>query len=74
MPGDENKHNYCVATQDTELREKLRKVAAVPLLYINHGMLLLEPPTSATYEAAQKVSSVLVTAERKRESSGSRCC
>lgn len=53
----DNPHNYCVATQDTRLRDSLRLVPGVPLLYINRSVLILEPPSYVTVERAKAVSS-----------------
>ncbi|OMJ15919.1 rRNA-processing protein utp23 [Smittium culicis] len=46
--GTDNKFNYCVATQNEQLRKSLRKVAGTPLLHINRAILILEPPSSST--------------------------
>ncbi|KAK3111664.1 hypothetical protein LTR53_012865 [Teratosphaeriaceae sp. CCFEE 6253] len=41
-----NKNRYVVATQDQEVRQQLRKVAGVPLVYINRSVMILEPMAS----------------------------
>lgn len=46
--GPENKHRYVVATQTAETREYLRAIPAVPLIYINRSVMILEPPSGAT--------------------------
>lgn len=46
--GTRNKNRYIVATQDQKLREKLRRVPGVPLVYINRSVMILEPPSPAT--------------------------
>ncbi|KAK3675657.1 hypothetical protein LTR78_004298 [Recurvomyces mirabilis] len=38
-----NKNRYVVATQELEVRQRLRKVAGVPLIYINKSVMILEP-------------------------------
>lgn len=43
-----NKNRYIVATQDGALRERLRRVPGVPLIYINRSVIILEPPSPAT--------------------------
>lgn len=45
----ENKHRYCVATQAPEIRQDLRAVPGVPLVYINRSVMIMEPmaPISA---------------------------
>lgn len=50
----ENKHHYCVASQNTKLRDQLRMVPGTPLLYINRAVLILEPPSPATTRAAEQ--------------------
>lgn len=48
-----NKHRYVVVSQDVELRRKLRKVAGVPLVYMNRSVMVLEPLSDAS-SLAQK--------------------
>ncbi|KAF2858775.1 hypothetical protein K470DRAFT_220492 [Piedraia hortae CBS 480.64] len=43
-----NKHRYIVATQDQQLRARLRQIAGVPLIYINRSIMLLEPMAATT--------------------------
>lgn len=43
-----NKHRYVVATQDADLRRELRGIPGVPLIYINRGVMIMEPMASAT--------------------------
>ncbi|KAF2716321.1 hypothetical protein K431DRAFT_289510 [Polychaeton citri CBS 116435] len=38
-----NKHKYIVASEDVRLRQALREVAGVPLIYINRSVMILEP-------------------------------
>lgn len=52
--GKTNKHRYAVATQDSLLREKLRKVPGVPMVFIKSGMVISEPPSLATLDAWKK--------------------
>ncbi|KAI8319020.1 hypothetical protein GQ54DRAFT_246755, partial [Martensiomyces pterosporus] len=40
--GGENKHNYCVAVQDAELREKLRAIPGVPIIHVQRSVIVLE--------------------------------
>ena len=53
--GSENKNNYCIATQDTELRDTFRSIPGVPLIHINKSVLLLEPASKPTMEEVSKV-------------------
>lgn len=49
--GETNKHRYVVASQSTDLRNKLRKIPAVPLVHINRSVMVLEPRSEATIKA-----------------------
>ncbi|RIB18273.1 Fcf1-domain-containing protein, partial [Gigaspora rosea] len=51
--GNDNPHNYCVATQNETLRQQFRVIAGVPLLYINRTVLIVEPPSGVTLEKAR---------------------
>ena len=46
-----NKHRYVVATQDHNLRKRLREIPGVPLIYVNRGVMIMEPMAGST-EAA----------------------
>ena len=46
--GDQNRYNYCVATQAPALRKQLRKVPGVPILFEKRSIILLEPPSEAS--------------------------
>ncbi|KAI8907815.1 Fcf1-domain-containing protein [Gorgonomyces haynaldii] len=52
--GDSNAHNYCVATNDLDLRIGFRDIPGIPLIYINKSVLILEPPSQKTLEAAEQ--------------------
>lgn len=56
--GPTNKHRYVIATQSTDLRDKLRKIPAVPLVHINRSVMVLEPRSEATMKAKDQVSEV----------------
>lgn len=43
-----NKHCYVVASQDVEVRRKMRAVVGVPLVYINRSVMIMEPMAEAT--------------------------
>lgn len=59
--GSRNKNRYVVATQDRELRAKLREIPGVPLVYINRSVMVMEPPSPAT---------VVLKEERERAQRG----
>lgn len=43
-----NKHRYVVASQDAEVRARLRRIPGVPLVYISRSVMILEPMATAT--------------------------
>ncbi|KAG8762095.1 hypothetical protein FRC11_011172 [Ceratobasidium sp. 423] len=55
--GETNKHRYVVASQSTDLRNKLRKIPAVPLVHINRSVMVLEPRSEATIRAKDQSES-----------------
>lgn len=54
--GDQNAHHYGVCAQQWSLREALRLVPGVPLLFVNRGILLMEDPSEVTVAKAQELS------------------
>ncbi|EMG48871.1 UTP23 rRNA-processing protein UTP23 [Candida maltosa Xu316] len=58
----ENKHRYVVATQDLNLRKKLRKVPGVPLIYMNRSVMVMEPISDASRLYNEKVEKLKLTA------------
>lgn len=50
-----NKYRYVVATQDVEIRRKLRKVPGVPLVYMNRSVMVMEPLSTASEKVSQEV-------------------
>lgn len=53
--GQQNTHRFCVATNDKNLRIELRKVTAVPLMYINKSVMILEPPSLITLKSQKEL-------------------
>lgn len=49
-----NRHRYVVASQDQEVRARMREIAGVPLVYINRSVMILEPMASKTAEVRQQ--------------------
>ncbi|ELR03364.1 hypothetical protein VC83_01655 [Pseudogymnoascus destructans] len=43
-----NKHCYVVASQDVEVRRRMRAVVGVPLVYINRSVMIMEPMAEAS--------------------------
>ncbi|KAK5710759.1 hypothetical protein LTR17_018740 [Elasticomyces elasticus] len=75
-----NRNRYVVATQDLEIRQRLRKVVGCPLVYINRSVMILEPMATKSVkvregEERSKLKAGLISrrpaaagAKRKRES------
>lgn len=53
--GKDNPHHYFIATQDVELRRKLRRIPGVPLLYINRNTLVLEGVSDDSRDQAEQI-------------------
>lgn len=49
-----NKHRYVVASNEKEVRAKMRRIPGVPLIYISKSVVLMEPMTSATEEHRER--------------------
>ncbi|MCO5568921.1 hypothetical protein L7F22_022624 [Adiantum nelumboides] len=64
--GDGNPEHFCVATQDAELRIKLRQVPAVAILLAQNNFLVLEPP-SEKQQAIARANEAQRTHASKRE-------
>jgi len=68
-----NKHRYIVATQDHELRRELREIPGVPLIYINRGVMIMEPMASSSAsekargERGKFKAELKTTGKRKRQ-------
>lgn len=48
IQNSENKHRYVVATQKIRLRQLFRTIPAIPLIYLNRSVMILEPMSRAT--------------------------
>lgn len=44
--GEDNPKHYCVATQNPKLKDRMRKIPGVPILYVKQNTLGLEPMTT----------------------------
>lgn len=49
-----NKFRYIVASNDVDVRKRMRRVAGVPLIYISKSVLLMEPMANATEELRER--------------------
>jgi U3 small nucleolar RNA-associated protein 23 len=52
--GKKNFKKYFVATQDSFLRQQLRKIPGVPLLFFDQNMILIDKPSQASVLASKK--------------------
>jgi U3 small nucleolar RNA-associated protein 23 len=52
--GKKNAKKYCVATQDAFLRNHLRKIPGVPLLFFEQNMILVDKPSKASTDASAR--------------------
>lgn len=59
--GSTNKHRYCVATQKPKLRAKFRGIPAIPLIYINRAVMIMEPMSPATTKARKNIEDSKLT-------------
>lgn len=48
-----NKHRYVVASQDIDLRRKLRTVPGVPLIHLTRSVMIMEPLSTASAKASR---------------------
>lgn len=67
-----NKHRYCVASQEQEVRSAMRKVQGVPLIYVSRSVMILEPMAEATRRVCEsgekgKLRDGFVRSDRKRK-------
>jgi len=53
--GTSNPHKFAVATQDVALREHLRQIPGVPILYVKLNQIILEPVSEATRNKVAQV-------------------
>jgi U3 small nucleolar RNA-associated protein 23 len=45
---NQNKYNYVVASQDDQVRAKMRSIPGVPLIYIKRSIMIMEPMAGAS--------------------------
>ena len=53
----QEKMKCIIATQDEEVNAKVRELAGVPFLTFVHGVMTLQAPSTASYQAAEKILS-----------------
>jgi len=52
--GGTNKHKYVVASQEQEVRVKMRGIVGVPLVYLKRSVMILEPMAGVTEQARER--------------------
>ncbi|KAI7901095.1 Fcf1-domain-containing protein, partial [Cokeromyces recurvatus] len=54
--GDDNKHHLSIATQNPKLKDRLRKIPGVPIIYVNvkHQRLGIEPMTDRSKQVMKQ--------------------
>ncbi|GIZ44016.1 hypothetical protein CKM354_000722500 [Cercospora kikuchii] len=57
-----NKHRYVVASQDEQLRRKMRTIVGVPLVYIKRSVMILEPMADVSEGVREKEEKAKVKA------------
>ena len=62
----QNKHRYVVASQDREVREMLRGIQAVPLIYIKRSVMIMEPMAEESVQARLREERSKYRAELKK--------
>ena len=68
MLGDKNTNRYFIATQDSELRNKCRKVPGTPVMYLHHCAPVLEKPSNMSETFINEVidERMKLSSEQKR--------
>ncbi|KAH8884006.1 hypothetical protein GQ53DRAFT_752553 [Thozetella sp. PMI_491] len=71
-----NANHLCIASQDDDLRRRLRVIPFVPMCYSKRSVMILEPASAATLQAREqdekaKFRDGLKSKKRKRENGGS---
>ncbi|KAM3420356.1 hypothetical protein BST61_g3637 [Cercospora zeina] len=57
-----NKHRYVVASQDDQVRRKMRAIVGVPLVYIKRSVMILEPMAEVSEGVREKEEKAKVKA------------
>ncbi|EDO18087.1 hypothetical protein Kpol_1045p74 [Vanderwaltozyma polyspora DSM 70294] len=50
-----NKHRYVVASQDMDIRRKLRKIPGVPIVHVSRAVMILEPLSDASLKISERL-------------------
>lgn len=60
-----NKHRYVVASQDEDVRRKMRAIVGVPLVYIARSVMILEPMANVTEDVREREEKAKIRAGLK---------
>lgn len=52
--GNTNKNRYVIASQDPKVREHMRTIPGVPLIYINKSVMIMEPMATSTHQHRER--------------------
>jgi len=63
---NDNQHGLFIATQDHELRDVLRSMPGIPLLHVNHNVIVLEKPSTTSIEVSEKQDSIRLIREHEQ--------
>lgn len=66
----ENKHRYIIASQDLNLRKKLRKIPGIPLIYMNRSVMVMEPLSDASKKYNENIENLKLTAGLNSKDAG----
>jgi U3 small nucleolar RNA-associated protein 23 len=55
---NDNPHHYLVATQDSKLKQQLRHIPGVPILYIHYNVVHMEGPSALSQQVAKQTEQV----------------
>ena len=61
-----NQHGLFIATQDHELRDVLRSMPGIPLLHVNHNVIVLEKPSTTSIEVSEQQDSIRLIREHEQ--------
>lgn len=67
-----NKHRYIVACQNPEVRARMRRIAGVPLVYVQRSVMVMEPMAAKTEEVrnGQEVEKIRSGIKRGKANAG----
>ena len=64
---DNNPNHYIVATQDLNLRKQLRLCPAVPLMYVQYNVIVMESPSEASKLVAKNIDQIKLVPKKHEQ-------